>query len=212
MIYRVWQRCVGALPEKDVYVATDDDRIRSYCESVGIQVIMTPDDCLTGTDRVYHASLKVEGDIFINVQGDEPLLEPSDIMAVVEMAQANTGSVINAMCPILEERDFRSKTVPKVVARMDGRLLYMSRGAIPTTKGHEFVTAKKQVCIYAFPREALNDFASRKSKTPLESIEDIEILRLLELGYEVQMVEVSGASVAVDTPEDVSRVEALLAD
>lgn len=211
MIARVWDRCVAALPRERVFVATDDERIAAACRAEGIQVLMTRDDCLTGTDRVYQASLQVAGELFINVQGDEPLVRPEDIRLVIEAATADPGRLYNAMCPITEDSDFRSPTVPKVVARPDGRLLYMSRAAIPTDKELGFRGAMKQVCIYAFPRAALEAFAARSTKTPLEAIEDIEILRFLELGYEVRMVEVSGASIAVDVPEDVVRVERALA-
>lgn len=210
LIRRVQQRCVLALPAADVYVATDDERIRAHCADAGIQVVMTGSDCLTGTDRVYQASLKIDADLFLNVQGDEPLIEPADIHAVLDACRAHPGEIINAMCPITEETDFRSTTVPKVVARPDGRLLYMSRGAVPTTKKLKFVHAMKQVCIYGLPRAALAEFSSCKNKTPLEELEDIEILRFLELGHEVRMVQVSGASIAVDTPEDVIRVEEAL--
>jgi len=210
MIVRVWQRCAAAVPADDVYVATDDDRIADVCRRAGIRVLMTPDDCLTGTDRVYHAARQVAADTYINVQGDEPLINPSDILTVLAAAREGGDTVVNAMCPIAEERDFRSTTVPKVVARPDGRLMYMSRAPIPTDKAQGFVTAMKQVCIYAFTAEALGAFASAGRKTPLEAIEDIEILRFLELGYEVRMVEVSGASIAVDVPEDVARVEEVL--
>jgi len=212
MIVRVWERCVAAVPAADVYVATDDERIRAACVAQGIQVVMTPDDCLTGTDRVYWASRQIDADVLINVQGDEPLLDAGDILAVIEAARRHPGEVINAMCPIAEERDFRSTTVPKVVARPDGRLLYMSRAAIPTDKTHAFRTAQKQVCIYAFSRDSLAAFTSIKAKTPLEQIEDIEILRFLELGYEVRMIAVSDSSVAVDTPEDAERVRTLIKD
>jgi 3-deoxy-manno-octulosonate cytidylyltransferase (CMP-KDO synthetase) len=104
------------------------------------------------------------------------------------------------------ESDFRSPTIPKVVARPDGRLLYMSRGGIPTDKSLVFNRAMKQVCIYAFDKRSLAAFAATGKKTPLEAIEDIEILRFLEIGFDVQMVEVSQASVSVDVPEDVKRV------
>ena len=210
LIRRVHARCLLALPAADVYVATDDERIRAHCEAGGIQVVMTPSSCLTGTDRVYEASLKIDAELFLNVQGDEPLIEPGDIHAVIDACRAHPGEIVNAMCPIEEESDFRSTTVPKVVARPDGRLLYMSRGAVPTTKRLEFVRAMKQVCIYGLPRAALAQFAACGSKTPLEQLEDIEILRFLELGHEVRMVQVSGASIAVDTPEDVARVEEVL--
>ncbi len=211
MIARVWDRCIGALPECQVYVATDDNRIAEVCRGEGIQVLMTGDDCLTGTDRVHQAALQVPADIYINVQGDEPLIRPDDITRVIEAAADRPGHVLNAMCPLVEESDFRSTTVPKVVARPDGKLLYMSRAPIPTDKEHAFRGAMKQVCIYAFPRAALDAFATAGRKTPLEAIEDIEILRFLELGYDVDMIEVSGASIAVDVPADVERVEIALA-
>lgn len=210
LIRRVWQRCAQTLPAEQVYVATDDRRIADHCRMAGIQVVMTGEDCLTGTDRVYQASLQIEADLYINVQGDEPLVKPADIMAVIEAARARPGAVINAMCSIRGEHDFRSPTVPKVVTRPDGRLLYISRAAIPTDKSLSFYQAKKQVCIYAFDRPTLDAFAGTGAKTPLEAVEDIEILRFLELGFDVRMVEVSQASVAVDVPEDVDRVRAAL--
>ena len=96
--------------------------------------------------------------------------------------------------------------------RPDGRLLYMSRAPIPGEKGGMFIKAWKQVCIYAFPPIALRDFADHGEKSELEAIEDIEILRFVELGYEVKMVPVGMSSIAGDTPEDVRRVERVLAE
>lgn len=211
MILRVWDRCCLALPAEDVYVATDDERIRTVCEAAGAQVLMTGSECLTGTDRVHEAALQVPADLYLNVQGDEPLLDPQDIHAVLAAAKTFPGEILNAMAPIHDEQDFRSNTVPKVVARPDGRLLYMSRAPIPTDKQHGFITAMKQVCIYGFTREALAAFAARDTKTPLEAIEDIEILRFLELGFDVRMITVSDSAIAVDVPADVARVEQALA-
>ena len=94
--------------------------------------------------------------------------------------------------------------------RADGRLLYMSRAGIPTSKKHEFIKSWRQVCVYAFPKASLVSFEKQKIKTPLEQIEDIEILRFLELGWEVRMVPLSIQSVAVDTPEDVAKVEKVI--
>ncbi len=210
LVRRVWDSCVQALPEQDVYVATDDERIALHCTEQGINVLMTGPDCLTGTDRVYEAALQVDADVYINVQGDEPMINPSDILTVMEAAGSSPGVIVNAMCPIDLESDFYNPFVPKVVARPDGRLLYMSRAAIPSTKSHGFVAARKQVCIYGFTKQALAVFYSHKSKTPLEEIEDIEILRFIELGFEVKMVTVSSASLAVDIPEDIARIEAAL--
>lgn len=199
-----------ALSPEHVYVATDDDRIAAYCHDNAINVLRTSSSCLTGTDRVFEASKQVDADLYVNVQGDEPLVEPADIVSVIEAAKARPNTVINAMCVIRDEADFRRATVPKVVARPDGRLMYMSRAAIPTGKDLNFTSAHKQVCIYAFPPAALADFAAAEMKKPLERIEDIEILRFLELGHDVHMVEVSGSSIAVDVPEDVGRVEEVL--
>lgn len=212
MVERTYRQCAKGFPAERIYVATDDERIAAHCGSVGIPVLMTSSDCLTGTDRVAEAARQVPADLYINVQGDEPLFNPDDIGAVLEAARRHPGEVINGYCPICEEGQFRSPTVPKVVLRPDGRLLYMSRAAVPTSKKHEFAKAWRQVCIYAFPPESLVAFASRTSKTPLEEIEDIEILRFLEMGFEVRMLPLSDDSIAVDTPEDVEKVEHRLAE
>ena len=212
LVSRVWDICSQVLPVEDIYVATDDKRISEHCRNKGIQTLMTSPNCLTGTDRVGAASKQVTADIYINVQSDEPLLDPEDILKVISASKERPKQVICAMCQIDCEAEFRSKTVPKVVARPDGRLLYISRAGIPTTKKLDFQKAYKQVCIYALPRGCLDEYANLNRKTPLESIEDIEILRFLELGHEVYLTEVSASSVAVDVPEDVTRVEALLSD
>jgi 3-deoxy-manno-octulosonate cytidylyltransferase (CMP-KDO synthetase) len=212
MIKRVWEKCASAVGRRNVLVATDDVRIGSHCEKNAMSYVITSEQCLTGTDRVYEAALDNSAKLYINVQGDEPMINPMDIKKVIRSAKKNKGNVINAMCRISDERDFRSPNVPKVVTREDGRLLYMSRATIPTGKQHEFKSAMKQVCIYAFPHDLLFQYGSRKKKSALESVEDLEILRMLEMGYEVQMVEVSDSSVAVDTPEDLERVRTLIND
>lgn len=211
LIQRTYERCAAGFSPERIYVATDDERVRSHCEGLGINTLMTSPDCLTGTDRVAEAACLVEADLYLNVQGDEPLFNPEDIGAVLEVAATHPGEVLNGMAPIETEEQFRSPTIPKVVARPDGRLLYMSRGPIPTTKSFGFVKAWRQICIYAFTPPALRDYAAVTEKTPLESLEDIEILRFLELGYEVRMLELSADSIAVDTPEDADRVRSVIA-
>ena len=212
MIQRVWEKCVEATSANRVLVATDDERIKEHCNNHDINTIITTEHCLTGTDRLYEVAQKKEADIYINVQGDEPLISPMDIKVVLQAAQKEPGITFNAMCLIKNEVDFKSPNVPKVVTNKDGRLLYMSRAPIPTNKELGFVKAMKQVCIYSYPRDVLITFGSFKEKTPLESIEDLEILRLLELGYKVKMIEVSGSSVAVDTPKDSERVRTMIHD
>ena len=206
MIQHVWERCVAAVGDKLVYIATDDERISNHCSSFTSRLVATSTQCRTGTDRVAEAARLLKLDFAINVQGDEPLIEPSDILAVRDTFESGTWEVVNAMCPVRSEEEFRSPTIPKVVATPANRLLYMSRSGIPGCKSGEFKWGWKQICIYAFSQMALEQFAAQPSKTPLEEQEDIEILRFLELGYEVQMVKVNEGSIAVDTPEDRERV------
>ncbi len=207
MIVRTWQRCVQACPAERVYVATDDARIRDTCKDWGIQVLMTSSECLTGTDRVAECAQQLDADVFINVQGDEPLLNPDDLRIMSTAVSRFPEEVLNGYCSIDDVEQFFSASTPKVAVRPDGRLLYMSRAPIPGNKQGDFVLGYRQVCIYAFPRAALRAFAAAPSKTVFEAIEDIEILRFLELGWEVRMLEMSRESIAVDNPEDVERVE-----
>jgi 3-deoxy-manno-octulosonate cytidylyltransferase (CMP-KDO synthetase) len=210
MIQHVWERCCRAVGAERVYVATDDQRIASACASFAAQVIMTSSDCLTGTDRLAEANEQLQMDFLVNVQGDEPLVDPADILTIVEQYCAQPNTVINAMCAIDDPAEHQSLTVPKVVASISGKLLYMSRAGVPLTKGGAFVSARKQVCIYAFSREHLAFFAASPGKTPLEEIEDIEILRFLENDIPVKMIEVEAGSLAVDVIEDIPRVVAKL--
>lgn len=210
MIVRTYRQCTKVVPAERVCVATDDDSIRAVCEKEGIRVVMTSGNCLTGTDRVAEVAQKIEADTYINVQGDEPVFNPDDLRALIESASAHPQDVINGYCQITDEEMFRSSSVPKVVMRPDGRLLYMSRAPIPTSKAHDFTKAWRQVCAYAFPKRALEKFSLSTSKTQLEAIEDIEILRFLELGWDVRMIPMSDVSVAVDNPEDVVRAEAAI--
>lgn len=209
MIQRVWEKCCQAVDMKQVYVATDDDRIAQVVRSFGGQVIMTSKDCLTGTDRLAEANLILDCDFLINVQGDEPLIDPENIKKIIGR-YVQTSNITNAYCEIRNEDEFRSLTVPKTVISKSGRLLYMSRAPVPLTKKNGFEKAYKQVCIYAFGRDDLVFFSSMKKKTPLEQIEDIEILRFVESDIPIAMVEVPSGSIAVDVPEDVIRVEKCL--
>jgi 3-deoxy-manno-octulosonate cytidylyltransferase (CMP-KDO synthetase) len=207
MIRHVWEKCIAAAGLERVYVATDDARIADACEGFGARVLTTSSDCLTGTDRVAEAARTIDCDFIVNVQGDEPMLHPPDILRLADAFRASRGAVVvNGMTPILDESEYWSRTVPKVVAAPDGRLLYMSRAGVPANKAGTFVGAKKQVCIYCFSREQLERFAAAPAKGDIERTEDIEILRFLEMGIEVRMVELTSATIAVDTPEDLERV------
>jgi len=210
MLFRVWERCVEVLGEYGVIIATDDQRIADHCSDLGMRYMMTPRSCLTGTDRVAFVAKKLKVDIYVNVQGDEPLVCPDDIRNVINAAIESPGRIINAYAITCDERDYFSVNVPKVVMRKDGRLLYMSRSPLPGGKSDNFDRAARQICIYALPYDELMAFSSCTEKTFLESKEDIEILRFLELGFDVWMIEASNVGVSVDVPEDVARVVAAL--
>jgi 3-deoxy-manno-octulosonate cytidylyltransferase (CMP-KDO synthetase) len=193
-------------------VATDHEDIVRHCQEHRMNVVLTSPNCMTGTDRVAEVARMTDADVYINVQGDEPLIHPGDIRTVIQMAAQHPGEIINGYAAIKDDEQYRSLTVPKVVFRLDGRLLYMSRTGIPGNKKGTFELSWKQVCVYAFPREALARFTEYGKKTTLEEQEDIEILRFLEIGYEVRMTPLSSDSVAVDTQEDVEKVKKLLED
>mgnify|MGYP005643879577 FL=1 len=171
---------------------------------------MTSRNCLTGTDRVAECINQVDAEVYINVQGDEPVFNPLDLKLIVSKALKHPSNILNGVCEIDDENLFRSNNMPKVVMRVDGRLLYASRGSIPMTKKCEYIKSWRQVCVYAFPKKSLQAFAEAKTKTPLEKIEDIEILRFLELGWEVFMVPLSNKSLPVDTHEDIPLVEKVI--
>ena len=210
MIIRVADICGDAIGKDNVYIATEDNRISKVVKDNGYKVILTSDDCLTGTDRVAEASLEIDADIIVNVQGDEPLLNPEHIQKVIDAKVDNPNCVINCMARIESYENVEDTKIPKMVVNENNELMYSSRAAIPGSKYGPGKNPHKQVCIYAFSKEELSKFGSKKDKTPLEWSEDIEINRFLEMGMKVKMVEVNDVTHAVDFPEDVKIVEELL--
>ena len=210
MLEHTYARALEAAPAEKVFITTESDEIRRTCEKFGAQVVMTSSRCLTGTDRIAEFAEQVSANIYINLQGDEPLMDPGNIQAVINAGLATPKSIINGWAWIENEVEFRSRSIPKVTIREDGRMMYISRSPIPGDKNNNFQFSRKQICVYSFPREALMVFLKKGKKTPHEEVEDIEILRFLEMGWEVQMVELSGKSIAVDTPEDLERVRILM--
>ena len=209
MLQHVYNKCAEAVGRENVYVATDNSRIADAVACFNGQVIMTSPACLTGTDRIAEANVSLNLDFIVNVQGDEPMVNPSDIKVVYQRMTKNTDRILNCYCDI-ESREISMPTVPKVVVSKSGRLMYMSRGGCPFDKGGAAQAKYKQVCIYGFGREHLKIFSSHPEKTVNEEIEDIEILRFLDLDVPVDMIKVSAGGVAVDTPDDLSRVKLLL--
>jgi 3-deoxy-manno-octulosonate cytidylyltransferase (CMP-KDO synthetase) len=210
MIIWVAEIAKKAVGIENVYIATENEEIVDVVKGYGYKVVLTSDSCLTGTDRVAEAALEIDADIIVNVQGDEPLLDPNDIKRVIESKLKHPDHIVNCEAYLNSTEDVVDKKIPKVITNLKNELMYCSRNPIPGTKEGNGKRPKKQVCIYAFSREHLKAFTQQTSKTPLEAEEDIEINRFLELGYKVKMVEVDGSTVAVDYPEDINIVESLL--
>jgi len=212
MIVRVAELSARAVGADNVYIATDDDRIATVVTEAGFNAVMTDSDALTGTDRLAQAASKITADIYINVQGDEPLLDPADILKVIETKKKFPGDVINCYCVTGQGEDPHNVNLPKVIFNEAGMLVYMSRAALPGYKDSRNAPPcyYKQVCIYAFSRAELLRFGAYGRKSRLEQSEDIEILRFLEWGTPIRMIETSAGSLAVDVPEDIIAVEQVL--
>lgn len=212
MILWVAELSAKAVGAEHTYVATEDQRIVDVVKGAGFKALMTSDSALTGTDRLADAASQIDYNIYINVQGDEPLIDPRDIIAVADRKAEDPSVIVNGFCWMDADEDPTSVNIPKVVASEDGTLLYMSRAAIPGHKdpGNAPDRYAKQVCIYGLTREELDAFAGFGRKGRVESFEDIEILRFFELGRKIVLVETRPGSLAVDIPEDVSGVEAAL--
>jgi len=210
IVQRTYEQCLKVFHKSVVYIATDSEKIINHCKKLDMNVVLTSEECLTGTDRVAEFAKKFDADYYINVQGDEPIINPDDLRKVEQKIDEFYGKIINGYARIEDESEYWSTSIPKVVYRKDGRLLYMSRSPIPGNKTNTFKKAWKQICIYAFPKKSLLDFTQYERKSRFEDIEDIEILRFLEMGYDVQMVPLTGNSIAVDTPEDLEKVKNII--
>ena len=209
MILWVAELCAEVLPTEFVYVATEDFQIKEVVEKAGFNVVMTSNKCLTGTDRIAEVATKIDSDIYVNVQGDEPLLNPADIFSIIEAKKQYPNEVINGYSKIGDNEEPESLNIPKVIFNEDQQMVYMSRNLLPGTKTKDFAPPDyyKQVCIYAFNKQELSDYADFGRKGTLEFYEDIEILRFLDIGVNIRVVETKSVSLAVDVPIDVIRVE-----
>lgn len=211
MMWHVYQQVRKAAVVQDIYIATEDERIESACRSLGLNVLMTRDDHVTGTDRVAECATLVDADIYVNIQGDEPMIDPAAIDAVARaMVECDNAAVLasNAYAPVASPSDAVNINVVKLIKALDDTVMAYSRMPIPFPKGQD-VQFLRQLGIYAFRRFGLEMFA-RQAPGPVELAEGVEMLRFLEAGHKVLMVQVSGQSVAVDTEADLLRVRALM--
>jgi 3-deoxy-manno-octulosonate cytidylyltransferase (CMP-KDO synthetase) len=215
MIQRVYERARKAERADRVIVATDDERILKAVETFGGEARMTRPDHRTGTERVAEVAAHVEGDVFVNVQGDEPLLDPVAIdIAVNALLEEPAASIATVGTPIKTPADIMDPNVAKTVLDFDGNALYFSRAPIPwvrDTAGKVQVRHLKHLGLYVFQRDVLLEFPTLP-QGDLERIEQLEQLRWLENGWKIRVAEVEHDAVSVDVPGDVERVEKLIGE
>ena len=202
IIQRTYDKCIKALPKENVYIATDSLKIKNFCLKNSMNCIMTSRSCLTGTDRVAEASQKINSQYYINVQGDEPFFSVRDLKKLINFSKKYPKLILNGYTLIKDKKQFFSPNIPKVVFDENNDLLYMSRAPIPGNKKNKFIKAWRQICAYVFPRKKLLKFNKLKKKKNLEFLEDIEILRFIEMNEKVKMIKLSSSSLAIDTPKD----------
>jgi 3-deoxy-manno-octulosonate cytidylyltransferase (CMP-KDO synthetase) len=210
MVQWVYERSVASGSASRVLVATPDAEIMEACASFGAEALLTRLDHPTGTDRIAEVANKVEADVYINVQGDEPLIDVDTIRMVgepFEDERVNMASVF-ATCP---ENEYDNPAVVKVVTDLGNNALYFSRHCVPFPRSERVAPVKKHIGIYAYRRNVLMEYPSW-SQSPLELAESLEQLRFLENGVRIRMVEGRGSLVAVDTPEQANEVRAFLSE
>lgn len=208
LIQHVYERAVQSRQCARVIVATDDPGIAAAAGSAGAEVAMTRPDHPTGTDRVAEVARGLDCDLVVNVQGDEPLVDPASIDAAVEPLAADASIPMGTLCaPIEETADLADPNVVKVVLDQAGFALYFSRLPIPFVRdGSADATRYHHIGLYVYRREFLLELGSLEP-TPLEQAEKLEQLRVLEHGHRIRVVIVPKPSPGVDTPAELAALE-----
>ncbi len=213
MIQHVYERAKRAETVHEVLVATDDRRIVEAVQAFGGQARMTRAEHRTGTERIAEVAAHEAGDLFINVQGDEPLIDPLAIDAAIGALLEEPAAQISTIAtPIRHAGDIMDPNVVKTVLDFDDNALYFSRAPIPwirDTQNKVHVKYWKHLGLYVFQRDALLEYPTLP-QGELEKVEQLEQLRWLENGWRIRVAEVPHDTVSVDVPDDVTRVEALL--
>lgn len=206
MVWWVFQRAKMVSRLNEIYVATDDKRIEEVCLNYNIPVVMTDEKHQNGSERLSEVAQKIEADIYVTIQGDEPLLEPSTIDAVLDVILSSEKIPCATLkTPFKNPVDVVNRTTPKVVCDVNEDILLFSRAAIPYPHASLDYIYYKPIGVYAFRRETLLLYG-QLPKGRIEKIEDIELLRLVENGIKIRVGTVNSDTVAVDTEKDLNRV------
>lgn len=212
MIEHIYKRVALSKVLDATCIATCDAEIREVAEGFGAKVIMTADTHERASDRVAEAVMELDADLIVMVQGDEPMTHPDMIDTAVKPFENDTElGCVNLVRRIDQESDFRDPNTIKVVMDQSSNAIYMSRQPIPTLAktGFADTAAYKQVCIIPFRRDLLFRYTNLPP-TPLEQLESVDMMRLIEHGYTVKMVPTEFNTQAVDTEADLARVAKLM--
>lgn len=209
MIQHVYERTAQTSSVDRVIVATDDERIRAAVEAFSGEVEMTRSDHPSGTDRLAEVAARIDADLIVNVQGDEPLIDPVMIESAVAPLLSDPGIEMGTlMTRITDLEEYVNPNVVKVVYDQSGFALYFSRSSIPHGRdlaGSELPEAYKHIGLYVYRRDFLLKYP-KLPETPLEQLEKLEQLRAIEHGHRIRIVETDRQSIGVDVPADVERV------
>ena len=212
MIVRVWRQTRHARSLQRVIVATDDERIARTIREAGGEAEMTATTHQSGTDRIAEVAARIKAEIYLNVQGDQPFIEPADLDALVEPMIADPSLSMGTLAtPITDDEEWYNPNKVKVVCDARGDALYFSRSPIPFARdGGRPAMARRHIGVYGYRRDFLLAFAALEPGA-LEQIEKLEQLRALERGYRIRVVASVAPSLEVDTPEDLARANEVLA-
>jgi len=209
MVEWVWRAAQSSGLMNPVVVATDAEEVAEACRERAIPVVITSPACPSGSDRVREAARQIDADIYVNIQGDEPTLTPDffpPLLALFDRPEVEVATLA-VRCP---PHEIANPNAVKVITTLDGRALYFSRAAIPFDRDATgFSGYRKHLGIYAYRKHALARFGSLRP-TPLEQIERLEQLRLIENGINIYVADAPRDTIGVDTEEDLARAEALL--
>jgi len=212
MIWWVYRQLLKADGISEAYVATDDERIAKVCEQYNMNYVMTSTEHPTHLDRLYEAATKVDADFYINVNGDEPLIESScieDLIPKDENIDPNSSYAANGMMILKDPIDAFDTSKIKIATDMQGYGLYMARSPIPFPKGRSNFELKKFVGVQCFTKKAL-EFCAKTERGYLESIEDIDEYRFIENGHKLLFVLTNATTLSVDTKKDLVKVNDII--
>jgi 3-deoxy-manno-octulosonate cytidylyltransferase (CMP-KDO synthetase) len=215
LIQRTYENALQCKTLSDLIVATDDQRIFDHVELFGGKVVMTSESCPTGSDRLAEAITQYSGhvDIVVNIQGDEPCINPDNIDKIVtQCLQDKEVSMTTAVVKFNDEKLAYSTNVVKCVLDQKGHALFFSRALIPLGKTGQFqkeTTYYRHLGIYCYKKDFLLQYANL-TPTPLQIAEDLEQLKVLEHGYKIGVSIVREETIGVDTPQDIAKIEKLL--